>query len=119
MPSDPFRTVTKCGTGFSDAELAALAARLAGPVRPARVDTGQEPSVWFELGPRAGDPERRAAPVAELHRGLGRIKEDTGLALRFPRFTGRWRDDKAAEDATTTQELIDLYRTARRASAGT
>ena len=36
-----------------------------------------------------------------------------------PRFTGRWRDDKAAEDATTTQELIDLYRTARRASVGT
>ena len=35
MPSDPFRTITKCGTGFSDAELAALPARLARPVRPA------------------------------------------------------------------------------------
>jgi DNA ligase-1 len=39
--------------------------------------------------------------------------------MRFPRFTGRWRDDKAAQDATTTQELIDLYRAARRAPAGT
>jgi DNA ligase-1 len=38
--------------------------------------------------------------------------------MRFPRFTGRWRDDKAPEDATATQELVDLYRTARRAPAG-
>jgi ATP-dependent DNA ligase len=26
-----------------------------------------------------------------------------GLAPRFPRFTRRWRDDKAPEDATTTR----------------
>ncbi len=31
----------------------------------------------------------------------------------------RKEDDKAAQDATTTDELIDLYRTARRAPAGT
>jgi DNA ligase 1 len=37
--------------------------------------------------------------------------------MRFPRFTGGWRDDKAPEDATTTKELIELYRTARRAPA--
>jgi DNA ligase-1 len=44
----------------------------------------------------------------------GLIKEDAGLAMRFPRFTGRWRDDKGPEDATTTGELVDLYRTAQR-----
>ena len=38
--------------------------------------------------------------------------------MRFPRFTGRWRDDKAPEDATTVQELVDLYHTARRTPAG-
>jgi DNA ligase-1 len=38
--------------------------------------------------------------------------------MRFPRFTGRWRDDKSAEDATTTQELIELFLTARRAPPG-
>ena len=47
----------------------------------------------------------------------GQIKEDTGLAMRFPRFTGRWRDDKGPEDATTTDELAGLYRTAERAPA--
>jgi hypothetical protein len=40
--------------------------------------------------------------------------------MRFPRFTGRWRDDKRPpQDATTIQELIDLYHTARRAPAAT
>jgi DNA ligase-1 len=38
--------------------------------------------------------------------------------MRFPRFTGRWRDDKSAEDATTVTELVDLFRTARRTPAG-
>ena len=33
--------------------------------------------------------------------------------MRFPRFTGRWRDDKGPQDATTTTELVDLYRQAR------
>ena len=51
--ADLFRAVTKCGTGFSDAELAALPARLAplaSPHRPARVDARQQPDVWFEPG---------------------------------------------------------------------
>ena len=48
-----FRTVTKCGTGFSDADLAALPGRLApltAPHRPARVDARQQPDIWFEPG---------------------------------------------------------------------
>jgi DNA ligase 1 len=118
--ADAFPTVTKCGTGFSDAELAALPARLAPlarPARPARVDARQQPDVWFEpevvlevLGAELTlSPNYTAA--------WGQIKPDAGLAMRFPRFTGRWRDDKAATDATTTDELIDLYRTAHRAPA--
>jgi len=49
--------------------------------------------------------------------GWGLIKEDAGLAMRFPRFTGRWRDDKGPQDATTTGELVDLYRAAQRTPA--
>jgi DNA ligase-1 len=42
------------------------------------------------------------------------LKPDAGLALRFPRFTGRWRDDKAPTDATTVEEAVAMYRAARR-----
>ena len=119
--ADLFRTVTKCGTGFSDAELAALPARLAPLARadkPARVDSRQEPDVWFEPGLVLEILSAELTLSPNYTAGWGQIRPDAGLALRFPRFTGRWRDDKAAEDATTTSELIDLYRTARRTSAG-
>ncbi len=42
--------------------------------------------------------------------GWGAVREGAGLAIRFPRFTGRWREDKAAEDATTEKEVVDMYR---------
>jgi DNA ligase 1 len=119
--ADVFRTVCKCGTGFSDAELAALPARLAPlarPRRPARVDSRQEADVWFEPGPVLEVLSAELTLSPNHTAGWGQIKEHSGLAMRFPRFTGRWREDKSPEDATTTQELVDLYRTARRAPAG-
>src|SRR5215831_16715696 len=119
--ADVYRTVTKCGTGFSDAELAALPERLAPLARaerPTQVDARQEPDVWFEPGLvlEVLSAELTLSPTYSA--GWGQIKDDAGLAMRFPRFTGRWRDDKAAQDATTTEELVSLYRTAQRAHAG-
>jgi len=118
--ADVYRTVTKCGTGFSDAELAALPERLAPLARaerPARVDARQEPDVWFEPGPVLEILSAELTLSPTYTAGWGQIKDDAGLAMRFPRFTGRWRDDKAAQDATTTEELVGLYRTAQRAHA--
>jgi len=119
--ADVFQTVCKCGTGFSDADLAALPARLAPLARadrPARVDARRTVDVWFEPGlvVEVLAAELTLSPTHTA--GWGQLKEDAGLALRFPRFTGRWRDDKAPEDATTVQEVLDLYRAARRAPAG-
>jgi DNA ligase-1 len=37
------------------------------------------------------------------------VRKDSGLAIRFPRFT-RWRDDKAPEDATKVDEIEDMYK---------
>jgi len=115
--ADTFRTVCKCGTGFSDAELAALPDRLAPLARaqtPARVDARQPADIWFEPGLVLEVLSAELTLSPNHTAGWGHIKENSGLAMRFPRFTGRWRDDKTAEDATTTQELVDLYRTARR-----
>jgi DNA ligase-1 len=120
--ADLFRTVCKCGTGFSDAELAALPERLAPLARPdppARVDARMVPDVWFEPGlvVEVLGAELTLSPIHTAAWGV--LKPDAGLALRFPRFTGRWRDDKAPEDATTVQEVVDMFRAARRAPAGT
>jgi DNA ligase 1 len=119
--ADVFRAVTKCGTGFSDADLAGLPARLAPlarPDKPARVDARQQPDVWFEPGLVLEILSAELTLSPTYPAGWGQIKADAGLAMRFPRFTGRWRDDKAPEDATTTGELVDLYRTAQRTPTG-
>jgi len=39
---------------------------------------------------------------------MNKIREESGLAMRFPRFTGNYRFDKAAEDATTEKEIIEM-----------
>jgi DNA ligase 1 len=116
--ADVFRTVSKCGAGFSDADLAVLPGRLAPlarPDRPARVDGGQEPDVWFEPGLVLEILSAELTLSPNYTAGWGQIKQDAGLAMRFPRFTGRWRDDKGPEDATTTRELVELFLTARTA----
>ena len=115
--ADLFRTVSKCGTGFSDADLAALPERLApltAPHRPARVDARQQPDVWFEPGVVLEILSAELTLSPNYTAAWGVIKPDAGLAMRFPRFTGRWRDDKAPEDATTTGELVELFLGARK-----
>jgi DNA ligase-1 len=116
-----FRAVTKCGAGFSDADLATLHDRLAPlarPDRPVRVDARQQPDVWFEPGLVLEILSAELTLSPNYTAAWGRIEPDAGLAMRFPRFTGRWRDDKAAEDATTTDELVGLFLTARHTPAG-
>ena len=119
--ADLFRAVTKCGAGFSDADLAVLPARLApllSPHKPARVDARQEPDVWFEPGLVLEILSAELTLSPNYTAAWGQIEDDAGLAMRFPRFTGRWRDDKAPEDATTTRELAELFLTARRTPTG-
>jgi len=119
--TDTFPTLCRCGAGFSDADLAALPGMLAPyvrPDRPAQVDARQPADVWFDpvvvievLG-----AELTLSPNHPT--GWGRVKQDAGLAVRFPRFTGRFRDDKGPRDATTTEEAVALYRSARRPVRG-
>jgi DNA ligase-1 len=117
--ADLFRTVGKCGTGFSDAELAELPARLA-PYQvdhtPALVDARQSADVWFEPGLvlEVLSAELTLSPNSTA--GWGQLKENSGLAMRFPRFTGRWRDDKTPQDAMTS--VAGLGRRAGTGSAG-
>jgi len=111
--SDMFRSVCKVGSGFTDEDLKKLPEMLEPykiDHKHARVDSGMNADIWFEpkLVLEIIGAEITLSPI---HRaGWGTIREDCGLAIRFPRFTGRYRFDKAPEDATTIDELIEMYR---------
>jgi DNA ligase-1 len=83
------------------------------------VDSLWAADVWFE--PTLVVEVLAAELTLSPHHtaGWGLLKQDAGLALRFPRFAGRWRDDKAPTDATTVEEAVAMYRTARRLPADT
>jgi DNA ligase 1 len=112
--SQTWQSVCKLGTGFDDETLKGLKdrfAKLVVPSKPAAVDSGLEPDVWFE--PKVVmEVQAAELTLSPTHRaGWGRIRTDHGFAARFPRFTGRWRDDKGPRDATTTKELQTLHET--------
>jgi DNA ligase-1 len=118
---DRFESFCKVGTGFDDASLAEMPRRLhrfLSPEKPPEVDSGIVPDQWFRPGVVL---EVRGAELtlSPTHRGaLGAIRPEVGFALRFPRFTGRVRAEKSPTDATTSLELVHMYRSqVRQASA--
>ena len=119
--ADRFESFCKVGSGFDDALLAELPARLEPyflSEPPDDVLTGLVPDQWIR--PQVVLELRGAElTLSPIHRAaFGSVREEAGLALRFPRFTGRFRTDKSAEDATTTAELLELFRNqVRRPSA--
>jgi len=110
---DIFETVTKVGTGFTDADLEKLPKLLDKHKirhRHPRVDSALEADVWFEpvVVLEIRGAELTLSPVHTC--AMNVIREKSGLAIRFPRFTGNYRMDKSAEDATTTKEIVEMYR---------
>lgn len=108
-----FRSVCKVGTGFTDVHLEQFYQSLEEhriSHRHARVDTGMEMDVWFEpkivieviASEITLSPSHTAAKDS--------IRQGYGLALRFPKFTGKIRDDKDPEDATSVQEIASMYK---------
>jgi DNA ligase-1 len=111
--TDTFETVTKCGTGFTDKDLAELPQMLLKHViahKHSRVNSTLEADVWFEpkLVLEILGAEITLSPIHTC--AMGSIRKGSGLAIRFPRFTGKYRTDKAAEDATTSAEIVEMYR---------
>ena len=110
---DTFPSVCKVGTGFTDESLDQLYQILSPKVtlkKNPRIVSEMEADVWFE-------PEVVIEIVASeitlspIHKtALDKIKENTGLALRFPKFTGKIRTEKNSEDASTDEEVIALYK---------
>ena len=110
--ADVFRTVCKVGSGFTDEDLERLPKMLEEyrrEERHPRVDAFLEADIWFSpsLVIEVLGDEITLSPIHTA--AFNRIREDSGLAIRFPRFTGRWREDKAPEDATQVDEVVDMY----------
>jgi len=118
--TDMFKTVCKVGSGFTDDDLAKLPELFKDfiiPHRHPRVDSKLEADVWF-VPAIVLEIIGAEITLSPLHTcAYGKVREGAGLAIRFPRFTGRYRFDKGPEQATTEKELIEMYKAQRKTSA--
>ena len=109
---DVFRTACKCGSGFKDEDLAKLPEMLEKykiDHRHPRVDSKIVADTWFVPGLvlEVIGAEITLSPIHTC--GMNSIRPGAGLAIRFPRFTGKYRTEKSPEDATTTKEVVEMY----------
>jgi len=109
---DEFETVTKCGTGFTDEDLEKLPMMLEKHKllrKNPRVNSTLEADVWFEpkVVIEVIGAEITLSPIHTC--AMDKIRKGSGLAIRFPRFTGNYRLDKSAEDGTTVAEIVEMY----------
>jgi len=109
---DRFETVAKLGTGFSDEQWKEVKKKcdpLAREHKPINVVCAKSltPDVWVfpEIVCAVFADEITVSPT----HAAGKTDAHLGYALRFPRFMG-YRPDKSATDATTTEEVIALYK---------
>ncbi len=113
--SDTFKTVAKIGSGLTEEEWVRIRELLDETQmshRPARVDSIIEPDVWVE-------PNHVVTVLAdEITRSpvhtCGKVGDEPGYALRFPRVVGWVRSDKKPEDATTVQEIVSMFQMQKR-----
>lgn len=107
-----FGTACKLGTGFDDEFLEKLPEMLEPHIsryKPPSVDAQMIPDVWFDPNVvlEVTGAEISISPIHTA--AMGYAKDDSGLGIRFPRFTGKVRDDKDPTESTTYSELADMY----------
>ncbi len=107
---DEFVTVSKIGTGLTDEEWREVhkrADKIKVEHKPSRVNSVLVPSVWIapEIVIEVLADEITKSPTHTA----GKVGDEPGYALRFPRMVRFREADKQAEDATTVKELIEMY----------
>tara|TARA_B100000029_G_scaffold516579_1_gene631386 strand:+ start:4882 stop:6618 length:1737 start_codon:yes stop_codon:yes gene_type:complete len=109
---DMFRSFCKVGTGFSDEQLHKIHQVLQKDIiknKHVRVDSKMDMDVWFEpnIVLEISGSEITISPIHTANKD--EVRKNFGLALRFPIFTGRIRDDKKPQDVTSTEEIMSEY----------
>ncbi|WVZ03351.1 hypothetical protein V8G54_024157, partial [Vigna mungo] len=112
--NEEFQTICKIGTGFSESVLVERSSSLRSQVisKPKsyyRFGETINPDVWFEASEvwevRAAD-----LTISPVHRAaVGIVDPNKGISLRFPRLV-RVRHDKAPEQATSSEQIAELYK---------
>lgn len=112
--SETYETICKIGTGFSDEMLDTIYKSLSPTVieKPKGYysyssASQAQPDVWFEptMVWEVLTADLSLSPIYQA--GIDILGK--GVSLRFPRFI-RIRDDKGVEDATTSEQVVELYR---------
>ncbi|MEM3181014.1 MAG: ATP-dependent DNA ligase [Candidatus Micrarchaeaceae archaeon] len=111
---DMFETMTKIGTGFTEQmmqDFKKMLDKIKVAKKPARVKSIIEPDFWVEpkyvITVKADEITKSSIHTAGRHEENG---VEIGYALRFPRIVGGGiRQDKSAEEATTTKEIIEMF----------
>jgi DNA ligase 1 len=114
--NEEYETVCKIGTGFSDENLEAFYNELSKTVinEPKgyfSFTPSASPDVWFEPTKvwEIKTADLTLSPVYTA--GIEKIG-GKGISLRFPRFI-RVRDDKAPEDSTNSEQIVEMYQSQR------
>ena len=115
--NDTFPSICKVGTGFSDENLDQLYQILSPNVtikKNSKIESDMNADVWFEpnLIIEIVASEITLSPIHKT--GFNILRKESGLALRFPKFTGKIRSEKNVEDASTDEEIIALYKSQKK-----
>ena len=109
---DKFVTVCKVGTGFTDADLEEMTSMFKDYIIPhkhPRVESIMKPDVWLvpNFVAEIIGAELTLSPIHTCCRDA--VRKGVGISIRFPRFI-RWRTDKGPEEATTAEEILEMYK---------
>ncbi len=115
--TDTFPSICKVGTGFTDESLDQFYQILSDKItirKDPRIQSGLEADVWFEpeVVIEIVASEITLSPIHKV--AQDKIRKGSGLALRFPKFTGRIRFEKTSENATSIEEIVTLYNNQKR-----
>ena len=107
---DEFVTISKLGTGLSDEgwrEIHKRVNSLEVSQKPARVNSILTPDVWLrpELVVEVLADEITPSP----RHTAGKVGDQPGFALRFPRIVSFRSADKKPEDATSVREIREMF----------